>query len=582
MSEETKEKLITKIELRYAVHMLIMFAFAVGIAWFSNEVILENAWNGRYILLAGVLCAVIALCAFLERKKLYETVRRLGILIACFIVSGLLLLLSDFYINLPVWLLGGIVAAALVNRNVGMLYLYYFVFHAIYLQGSWLNGLVFHLVVASLISFFMPKMKTFLSMLYMMAFAACIIVTGSIIHNQMAIDESMLLDTFYILCTYLGCVFITMLLVKWNNDKGITEEEQVSDNYAYLELLAEDTAKKDAEAEKAAEMANGDPLAVAEEAAETTEETIEEAVTEEVAKPEEVVENTVTENVADGETVQEELSAEKPVAEETVKEQADAEAVEVAEETVTVEDAKNAEEVQTVKEAVVQAEENDTQSAVADENTSEEAAAEETITEEPVVEEATEEPVIEETVEKEPIDYTPYCDEKAELLQELRAKDKAAYARAVLVGKLASATAERMGLDRDLTKAAGLYKFIGKIRENNDEYTATAIAKEHNFPEALIYLLDQLNHNIVEQKEAAVILITYGVISNYSIVRGAQKDVPVEKIVDTVVSKKIFQGEFNESGLNVQECFMLRETLITLLKDQDKKHAAKQPERKKA
>ena len=207
------------------------------------------------------------------------------------------------------------------------------------------------------------------------------------------------------------------------------------------------------------------------------------------------------------------------------------------------------------------------------ETTAEESVTEETI-EETEAELVVEEPV-EEVKEEVPIDYTPYCDEKSELLQELRAKDKASYARAVLVGKLASTTAESMGLDKDLTKAAGLYKFIGKIRENNDEYTATEIAKEHNFPEPLIYLLDQLNHNIVEQKEAAVILITYGVISNYSIIRGAKKDVPVEKIVDTVVTKKIFQGEFNESGLNVQECFMLREKLITLLNAQDKKHVAK-------
>ncbi|MBQ8634112.1 MAG: hypothetical protein IJ420_10965, partial [Lachnospiraceae bacterium] len=174
------------------------------------------------------------------------------------------------------------------------------------------------------------------------------------------------------------------------------------------------------------------------------------------------------------------------------------------------------------------------------------------------------------------IDYTPYCDEKAELLLELRTKNKSAYAQAVLVGKLAFETAKSIGLNENLTKAAGLYKRIGKIREENNEYTSTEIAKEHNFPEPLIYLLDQLNHNIIEQKEAALLLITDGVISYYSIVRHVQKtDIPVEKIVDTIVSKKIFQGEFNESGLSMQECFLLREKLIDLLKTQDSKRGAK-------
>ena len=71
---------------------------------------------------------VIVLCSFIERKKIYNTVRTPGVLTACFLVSGLLLLLSDFYVNLPIWLLGGIVAAALASRNIGMLYLYFFVF----------------------------------------------------------------------------------------------------------------------------------------------------------------------------------------------------------------------------------------------------------------------------------------------------------------------------------------------------------------------------------------------------------------------------------------------------------------------
>lgn len=462
MNEETKETATKgKLNIRYGIHMLFTLLIAVGAAWFSNEIILENAWNKMYFLIVGTILAVIVLCSLIEKKKIYVSVRTVGILLACFMVSALLLLLSDYYVNLPVWVLGGFVAAALANRNIGMLYLYYFVYHAIYLQGNnWLNGLVFHLVIATLIALVIPKMKSFLGMFYMMAFTACMVVTGSIWHNKMLIDETMMLDTFYILCTYLACIFITMLLVKWTGShkpEEQQEEVQVQDNYAYLDLLAQETAEQDA--------------AIA-------------AIT--------AASKTIPEQ-----RVNEEIKKDEP-------------AEEMPEETA------------------------------------------------------------------EDIDYSPYCNEKAELLLELRAKNKSSYAQAVLVGKLAFETASSIGLNAELTKSAGLYKNIGKIKENNNADTSVEIARDNNFPEPLVCLLDQLNHDRIEQKEAALLLITDGVISYYSIVRHVKKtDISVEKIVDTIVSKKIFQGEFNESGLSMQECFMLREKLIALLKSQDQKAAAK-------
>lgn len=473
MSEVTKEtNPNTKIYMRYGIHMLITLIFAVGVAFFANDIIMVKGWNKQYFLFTGIILAVIALCSYTECKKIYNSLRTTGILISCFLVSALLLLLSDFYVNLPIWLIGGIVAAALVSRNIGMLYLYYFVYHAIYLQGSWKNGLVFHFVLATLIALLIPKMKSFLGMIYLMAFSAAAVIAGSIIHNKMSIDETMMLDTFYILCTYLGCILITMLLVKWAGNSEatvVTIETEEPNDYAYLDLLAKETAEQDA--------------AIAE--------------------------------------IKESIAAEKTIIEKPV---------EIIQEAIQ----------ETVKE-------------VADE-------------------------VIDEVPEKEPeiFDFTPYCNEKSELLLELRTINKSAYAQAVLVGKLAYETAVSIGLNAELTKAAGLYKRIGKIREDNNEYTSSEIAKEHNFPQPLVYLLDQLNHNIIEQKEAALLLITDGVISYYSIVRHVQKaDIPVEKIVDTIVSKKIFQGEFNESGLSMQECFLLREKLIDLLKTQDSKRAGK-------
>ena len=54
MMEKVKEAFLkNKINIRYLVHMLLTLVFAAGIAFFSNVVILENAWNDRYFLFAG-------------------------------------------------------------------------------------------------------------------------------------------------------------------------------------------------------------------------------------------------------------------------------------------------------------------------------------------------------------------------------------------------------------------------------------------------------------------------------------------------------------------------------------------------
>jgi len=70
MNEETKELAPNKrTALRYAVHMLLTVLTAAGVAWFSHEIILEKVWDKQYLLLTGILLAVIALCCFIERNN---------------------------------------------------------------------------------------------------------------------------------------------------------------------------------------------------------------------------------------------------------------------------------------------------------------------------------------------------------------------------------------------------------------------------------------------------------------------------------------------------------------------------------
>lgn len=446
MDETILEKNIKAQNMRFLLHMMFTLIIAVGVAFFSNEIILDKGWNKNYFLFAGVLYGVLFLCSFLQRKHLYAKSRTMIILTACFLVSALLLLLSDFYVDLPIWLLGGIVAAALVDRNIGLLYVYFFVFHAIYLQGSVINGLIFHFVIATIMCFFISKMKTVLSMLYMMALTACVVVTASVVNNHFSISADMMVDTLLVLCTYIGCIFVTMLLVLWfgeSVDKLRADEDATPelDGYDYLSKMAQETAIKDAE--------------IAAEIAATRDETEENAV--------EVIEE------------KKEEKEELPI-----------------------------------------------------------------------------------------FDYTPYCKLNFELMKQLREKNKSSYAQAVYLGKFAGEAGEAIGLDGKLLKAAGMYKRIGKLKEDDKESTI-ALVKEYEFPEPLVNLIAQLWESETVTKEAAVLKITERVSNYYITVQNsAKKNITIEKIVDTVLTKPLFQGEYNNTGLSVQDYALLRSVLVSL------------------
>lgn len=243
--EQNKRASGVKIAVGYLSHMLITFFMFAGVAYFINEIIYENAWSKDYFIYAGALFLIIALYSVIDCRRLYSSFKTEGILIFCFLVSALLLLLSDYYMNLPLWLIGGIVAAALVNSNIGMLYVYFFVFHAIYLQGNPVNGLIFHFVCATAVCLLIPKMKTWASMFYMMIFSGALIVVLTIVLNRFLLNRAVLLDAFSIMCVYFAIIFITMLLVSFLDDKGRKESEYDGTEelitYEYLEQLAEET-----------------------------------------------------------------------------------------------------------------------------------------------------------------------------------------------------------------------------------------------------------------------------------------------------------------------------------------------------
>lgn len=442
MSEENSKRINrVKIAVGYLSHMLVNLLMFAGVAYFVNEIILEKDWNEKYFLYASALFGIMALYSLLDCKRLYSHFRTEIIMISCFLVSALLLLLSDFYINVPLWLIGGIAAAALVNRNVGMLYVYFFVFHAIYLQGEALNGLVFHFVCATILCILIPKMKSWLSMLYMLIFTGALVIVMTIFVNRFIVDKLILLDAFSIMCTYFVCIIFTMFfvsLVKQETkeaEKSVDTEEPA--NYDYLELMAQETA---------------------------------EAVTEQQDYSEVAAASFLQEPDRSGITVRE--------------------------------------------------------------------------------------------------DFSEYCDEKSEELQELKRQKKAVYAHAILAGKLAYRAAEHVELNATLAKSTAFYEAISKLYSEEMRETLT----EKQLPETLIQAVVSLKAGEINSKETAVVSMADDIISNYTVIRHIRKlSLSPEKIVDKTLDKKMFSGEYNNSGLKVSEYAGLRNAFVLFLKEQDNK-----------
>lgn len=454
MSEDNNKKVSNvKIAVGYLSHMLINLIMFAGVAYFINEIILEEEWNENYYLYAAALFVIMALYSLLDCRRLYSYFRTEIIMILCFMVSALLLLLSDYYINVPLWLLGGIAAAALINRNIGMLYVYFFVFHAIYLQGECLNGLIFHLVCATIICMVIPKMKTWMSMLYMMVFTGALVIAMTIFMNRFIVDKLILLDTFSIMCTYFACIFFTMFFVslvkpKLNpeeslNLESVPEEEPV--NYDYLELVAQETV---------------DVLPVQGE-----------------------------ENVSYAAVATETAVAVEPEADFTG---------------ITVRE-----------------------------------------------------------------DFSDYCNEKAEVMQELKKQRKTSYAHAILAAKLAYQAAESVELNATLAKAAALYEAVAELYQETELRDALT---EQNVPETLVHTVVSLKEGSINTKEIAVVAMADDIISNYTVIRHIRKmSLAPEKIVDKTLDKKIFGGEYNQSGLKVSEYSGLRNSFVAFLKEQDER-----------
>lgn len=449
MNENDKEKKPNRQfmvrAIGYAAALLIMSG---AVLYFINEQIFDKKWDSRHLLFSAIIFILMAAYAIAERKRLFPNIRCLIYLLFCFLLSAMLLLLPEVYVNVPIWLFGGIAAAALLNRNMGMLYVYFFVLQAIYLQSGSIRGLVLHFIVATVLCIIIPHMKKWLSMLYVMVVSGALIICLGMIMNEMKLETDLLLNVVWILGIYLACIFTVMLLrcmllpglVQTREDM---QEEQESENlqngYDYLSLVASQTMD-------------------------------------------------------------------------------------------TVED-----------------------------------SSEHKLT---LPKEETKEP-------EQEMDFSFYCNENAALLQQLKKEKRSSFLHSMLVGKLSSEAAERIGANQSLTNAIGLYHEIGKIREGNASEQTIQIAKEQEFPEHLTQaLIECSSKSNVETKsrESAIVILTDTILATYFYLRNNKNYTTTsEKIVDNAIGMNITRGKLNCSGLSVADCAGLRDYFVEQLKTQDER-----------
>jgi len=218
-----------KIAVGFLSHMLFLLMFIIGVSYFVHNLILEQPCDLIYFIFTCAMFGIIALYSLLDGERLYSSFWTEAILIVCFLVSALLLFVSEAYVNIPLWLLGGIAAAALGSRASGILYSYYFLFQAVYLQKDSIKGLLVHLICTTLICVLIPKMKNWMGMLCMCIFSGALVIATGIVVNRFVLDRSILVDEFTMLGVYCGCILVTMLFVlllkpKENSEKDYEED----------------------------------------------------------------------------------------------------------------------------------------------------------------------------------------------------------------------------------------------------------------------------------------------------------------------------------------------------------------------
>ncbi len=166
-------------------------------------------------------------------------------------------------------------------------------------------------------------------------------------------------------------------------------------------------------------------------------------------------------------------------------------------------------------------------------------------------------------------DYTEYASDNSELLETLKNVKKNAYMHSLRVAAIAGDCSEKLGFNRQFTRAVGLYHEIGKSREGDANVNTVAILTENKFPETIIHATDEVTNkdNLpFTSKEAFVVAICDTVITTYLYLKKTSSAVITNiKIIDSAMTKYMLNGRADNSGISVKDCGDIKNYLLGFL-----------------
>lgn len=162
--------------------------------------------------------------------------------------------------------------------------------------------------------------------------------------------------------------------------------------------------------------------------------------------------------------------------------------------------------------------------------------------------------------------YMDILDPEFELLSDLKNYSKEDYDHSIYTAVLCSKLAIKLGLDEKLTKALGFYHRIGSLRGENNWENTYGLMQEHMLPEEVIDLMREYYSSKDEgvfSRNTAVLVIAETVISSISYLFSKDKDARInyDKLINTIIDKKIESGIFSNSKLTFEDINIIRKTL---------------------
>ncbi len=198
-----------------------------------------------------VSCVIIAY-AYLLKDRVFINWKRFCFSAAFFVLPLILLISVDSYINFPVWMLGGILIAGLIDTNLGLFTSYLYILSATHLENNTLKGFIITLLTISLVCLLFRFVKNFITALYLVVTVSAATLVISLIVNKLVIHDSFSTLSFNLIIAYVLMIFFTILcrvLLKGTldmRDETVKEaendtEENTETGFSYLNRLADET-----------------------------------------------------------------------------------------------------------------------------------------------------------------------------------------------------------------------------------------------------------------------------------------------------------------------------------------------------